>query len=387
MDSKQISPKYLDQILKMTIQQVAESKQEIIEIGELSRTEHERLLKSLEHIKEELAKIIDESDILEEKMRLSRKRLAQVSREFKKYSEEEIRTVYENAKNLQVKLEVLRQRELELRERRDELERRLVQVKETIAKSESLTGKISIVLNYLNGDMKQVGELIEDANRKQAFGLRILEAQEEERRRLSREIHDGPAQLLANSLLRTEIIEKKMNSDDSDSDSVLDEVRQLRHLVREALKEVRGIIYDLRPMALDDLGLVPALMKYLNTVKESFNIPISFQLLGAERRFSMKLETAVFRLVQESVQNACKHAQASQIEVKLEFQKDALSILVKDNGVGFHAEKQREDSFGLIGMSERVDLLGGKLTIHSQPNEGTIVLIHIPIKQEEEVTT
>lgn len=387
MDSKQISPKYLDQILKMTIQQVAESKQEIIEIGELSRTEHERLLKSLEHIKEELAKIIDESDILEEKMRLSRKRLAQVSREFKKYSEEEIRTVYENAKNLQVKLEVLRQRELELRERRDELERRLVQVKETIAKSESLTGKISIVLNYLNGDMKQVGELIEDANRKQAFGLRILEAQEEERRRLSREIHDGPAQLLANSLLRTEIIEKKMNSDDSDSDSVLDEVRRLRHLVREALKEVRGIIYDLRPMALDDLGLVPALMKYLNTVKESFNIPISFQLLGAERRFSMKLETAVFRLVQESVQNACKHAQASQIEVKLEFQKDALSILVKDNGVGFHAEKQREDSFGLIGMSERVDLLGGKLTIHSQPNEGTIVLIHIPIKQEEEVTT
>jgi len=387
MDSKQISPKYLDQILKMTIQQVAESKQEIIEIGELSRTEHERLLKSLEHIKEELAKIIDESDILEEKMRLSRKRLAQVSREFKKYSEEEIRTVYENAKNLQVKLEVLRQRELELRERRDELERRLVQAKETIAKSESLTGKISIVLNYLNGDMKQVGELIEDANRKQAFGLRILEAQEEERRRLSREIHDGPAQLLANSLLRTEIIEKKMNSDDSDSDSVLDEVRQLRHLVREALKEVRGIIYDLRPMALDDLGLVPALMKYLNTVKESFNIPISFQLLGAERRFSMKLETAVFRLVQESVQNACKHAQASQIEVKLEFQKDALSILVKDNGVGFHAEKQREDSFGLIGMSERVDLLGGKLTIHSQPNEGTIVLIHIPIKQEEEVTT
>lgn len=383
MDSRQISPKYLDQILKMTIRQVAESKQEIIEIGELSRTEYERLLKSLEHIKEELAKIIDESDILEEKMRLSRKRLAQVSKEFKKYSEEEIRTVYENAKNLQVKLEVLRQRELELRERRDEIERRLVQVKETIAKSESLTGKISIVLNYLNGDMKQVGELIEDANRKQAFGLRILEAQEEERRRLSREIHDGPAQLLANTLLRTEIIEKKMNSDDSDSDSVLDEVRQLRHLVRAALKEVRGIIYDLRPMALDDLGLVPALMKYLNTVEESFNIPICFQLLGTERRFSMKLETAVFRLVQESVQNACKHAQASQIEVKLEFQEDALSILVKDNGVGFHAEKQREDSFGLIGMSERVDLLGGKLRIHSKTNEGTVVLIHIPIKQEE----
>lgn len=385
MYSKQISPKYLDQILDMTIQQVSESKHEIIEIGELSRTEHERLLKSLEHIKEELAKIIYESDVLELKMRLSRKRLAQVSREFKKYSEEEIRTVYENAKNLQVKLEVLRQRELELRERRDELERRVVQVKETIAKSESLTGKISIVLKYLNGEMKQVGELIEDANRKQTFGLRILEAQEEERRRLSREIHDGPAQLLANTLLRTEIIEKKISS--NRSDSVIEEVRQLRHLVREALKEVRGIIYDLRPMALDDLGLVPAIMKYLNTVEENFNIPICFQLLGTERRFSMKLETAVFRLVQESVHNACKHSQASRIEVKLEFQKEFLLILIRDNGVGFKVEKRRDDSFGLIGMSERVDLLGGKLAIRSQPNEGTTVMINIPIKQEEEVTT
>lgn len=385
MFSKQISPKYLDQILDMTIQQVSESKQEIIEIGELSRTEHERLLKSLEHIKIELAKIINESDILEEKMRLTRKRLAQVSKEFKKYSEEEIRTVYENAKNLQVKLGVLRQREIELRERRDELERRLVQVKETIAKSESLTGKISIVLNYLKDDMKQVGELIEDANRKQAFGLQILEAQEEERRRISREIHDGPAQLLANTLLRTEIIEKKMNSDNFQS--ALDEIRQLRQLVREALKEVRGIIYDLRPMALDDLGLVPALMKYLNTVEENFKIPISFRTLGNERRFSMKLETAVFRLVQESVQNACKHSQASQIEVKLEFQQDSLSILVRDDGIGFNVDNQREDSFGLIGMTERVDLLGGKLTIHSLPNDGTSVLINIPIKQEEEVAT
>lgn len=382
MFSKQISPKYLDQILNMTIQQVSESKQEIIEIGELSRTEYERLLKSLEHIKLEIAKIIDESDILEEKMRLSRKRLAQVSKEFKKYSEEEIRIVYENAKNLQVKLEVLRQREIELRERRDEIERRLVQVKETISKSESLTGKISIVLNYLNSDMKQVGELIEDANRKQSFGLRILEAQEEERRRLSREIHDGPAQLLANTLLRTEIIEKKMNS--NNLESALDEFRRLRQLVREALKEVRGIIYDLRPMALDDLGLVPALMKYLNTVKESFGIPISFQTLGTERRFSMKLETAVFRLVQESVQNACKHSEASQIEVKLEFQQESISILVRDNGIGFNVEKKREDSFGLIGMSERVDLLGGRLTINSFPNEGTSVFINIPVKQEQE---
>ena len=341
MSSKRISTKALDQILNSTIQKVSESKQEIIEIGEISRKEYERLVKKLQEIKVEVAEIIDENDILEERMRLARKRLAQVSKNFNKFNEEEIRTVYEHANDLQVKLSILKQREIQLRERRDELERRLIQVKDTITKSENLTGQISIVLNYLNGDLKKMGELIEDANRRQALGLRIIEAQEEERRRLSREIHDGPAQMLANMLLRAEIIEKKFSSDDPEA--VIQEFRQLRELVRESLREVRSIIYDLRPMALDDFGLIPTLMKYLNTAKDNFGVPIIFKTLGVERRLSSKLEIAVFRLIQESVQNACKHAEATEIEVKVEFQEEAITLSVKDDGKGFNVdEKERE---------------------------------------------
>ncbi len=381
MSSKKISTKLLDQILDSTIEKVSASKKDIIEIGELSRNEYERLLKKLENIKVEVSDIIDEGDVLEERMRLARNRLAQVSKNFNQYGEEEIRTVYENANELQIKLSVLKQREIQLRERRDELERRLVQVKETIEKSENLTGQITIVLNYLNGDLKKIGELIEDANRRQALGLKIIEAQEEERRRLSREIHDGPAQMLANMLLRSEIIEKKLGSDDTEA--VIMEFRQLRELVRESLREVRGIIYDLRPMALDDLGLIPTLMKYLNTAKDNFGMPIMFKTLGTERRLSSKLEIAIFRLVQESVQNACKHSEASKIEVKVEFQEETVVLSIKDDGKGFDVDKEREDSFGLIGMNERVELLEGRFIINSSSERGTLVLIQIPVKVEE----
>lgn len=378
--SKKISTKLLDQILNSTIQKVSESKQDIIEIGELSRNEYGRLVKNLQEIKVEVAGIIDESDILEERMRLARKRLAQVSKNFNQFSEEEIRTVYENANDLQLKLSILKNREVQLRERRDELERRLVQVQETIKKSENLTGQITIVLNYLNGDLKKMGELIEDANRRQALGLRIIEAQEEERRRLSREIHDGPAQMLANMLLRSEIIEKKFSR--NNTEAVITEFRQLRELVRESLREVRSIIYDLRPMALDDLGLIPTLTKYLNTAKENFGVPIVFKTLGTERRLSSKLEIAIFRLVQESVQNACKHAEASEIEVKVEFQEETIVLSIIDNGKGFNVDEERENSFGLIGMSERVDLLEGKFIINSSPERGTLILIQIPVNVE-----
>lgn len=381
MNSKKISSKLLDQILDETIYKVSESKNEVFEIGELSRKEFERLLKKLEKIKIDVAKIIDERDLLEEKTRLARNRLAKVSRNFNKYTEEDVRQVYETANDLQIKLTVLREREIQLRERRDELERRLLQVKETISKAENLTRHISVVLNYLSGDLKRMGELIEDANRRQTLGLRIIEAQEEERRRLSREIHDGPAQMLANMLLRSELIEKKIQY--KGTDAAIAEFKELRKLVRNSLQEVRRIIYDLRPMALDDLGLIPTLKKYLNSVGENFGTEVTIQIIGQETRLASNLEIALFRLAQEAVQNAFKHAKASQIQVKIEFRDEQITLLVKDNGIGFDCNVKKENAFGLIGMNERVDLLEGNFMLDSTPEKGTTILIQIPIKKQE----
>ncbi|MGV3489673.1 MAG: sensor histidine kinase, partial [Tuberibacillus sp.] len=233
-----------------------------------------------------------------------------------------------------------------------------------------------------NGDLKKMGELIEDAKQKQAFGFRIIEAQEEERRRISREIHDGPAQLLAHVLLSSEILGRV--SREQGPEASAKEMAKFREMIRSALYEVRRIIYDLRPMSLDDLGLVPTLDKYLQRLKEQYpNIELTFRTIGEDKRLPQKMEAAIFRLVQEAVQNACKHASPTHVQVVLEFRSNFVILVVKDDGIGFDPNQKREDSFGLIGMKERAEVLEGKLDISSRPNHGTTILIQIPILKEE----
>jgi len=378
MATKGLDIKVLDSILEKMVHTVDHSKEEIFRIGEQSRQEFVSLADELKEIKARVGTIIDEVDKLEVHTRFARKRLSEVSSHFNKYSEEEIRNAYEKAHDLQMQLTVVRQEEKQLRDRRDELERRLVGLNETIERADHLVGQISVVLNYLNSDFKLVGEILEDAQQKQAFGLKIIEAQEEERRKLSREIHDGPAQMLANVMLRSQIIDKVYRESPEQG---VKEIHDLRKMVRSALYEVRRIIYDLRPMALDDLGLVPTLKKYLSTIEEyNGDTTISFTFIGSEQRIPSKFEVALFRMVQEAVQNALKHAEAREITVKLEISRNHVTVIVKDNGKGFDIREKKKDSFGLIGMRERVDLLDGNLTIDSSVGAGTIVMIQVPIE-------
>lgn len=378
MATKKLDMKVLDTILEKMVKTVDHSKDEIFRIGEQSRHEFESITDELRAIKEQVHQVIEEGDRLETHSLFARKRLSEVSSHFNKYSEDEIRQAYEKAHELQMQLTVVRQNEKQLRNRRDELERRLLGLNETIERADHLVGQISVVLNYLNSDFRQVGEIIEDAKQKQEFGLKIIEAQEEERRKLSREIHDGPAQMLANVMLRSQIIDKVFRQDPEEG---YNEIKDLRKMVRSALYEVRRIIYDLRPMALDDLGLIPTLKKYLSTIEEyNSDTNIKFAYIGSERRITSKFEVAIFRMVQEAVQNALKHAEASEITVKLELAKHHVTVIVKDNGKGFDIREKKHDSFGLIGMRERVDLLDGNITIDSSIGAGTIIMIQVPIE-------
>jgi two-component system, NarL family, sensor histidine kinase DegS len=376
--NKTLDAKELDKIVEKMIDTVQHSKDEIFRIGEQSRQEHERLLQELLEVKMLTKQTIEEADKLEIQTRLSRQRLAEVSKDFSLYSEEEIREAYEKAHELHMELAMIREREKQLRLRRDELERRLVGLKETIERAEHLVGQITVVLDYLNSDFRQVGEFIEGAKQKQEFGLKIIEAQEEERKRLSREIHDGPAQTLAHAILRSDFIEKVLK--DRGIEAAIAEIRDFKKMVRSALYEVRRIIYDLRPMALDDLGLIPTLRKYLQTI-EDYNreITVSFVHIGEEVRLPARMEVAVFRLVQESVQNALKHAEATEIQVRTEMNNNQLLVMVKDNGKGFDTTVKKENAFGLIGMKERVELLQGTLTIRSKIGFGTTIFIRIPL--------
>ncbi|MGN7309468.1 sensor histidine kinase [Alkalicoccobacillus gibsonii] len=367
----------LDDIITHTLDSVGTSREKIFNIGETSRQEYETLQSQLKDVRIKVADIIEKHDKTEMHSKFARNRLAEVSRAFNRYSSEEVQAVYEQANEYQVKLAVLHQEETQLREKRDDIERRLINLNETIEHAEQLAVQMTVVYNFLTSDLQQVGEALKDAREKQAFGLQIIEAQEEERRRLSREIHDGPAQTMANVLLRSELVERVFLEDGMDA--ALLEIRDLRKMVKASLAEVRRIIYDLRPMALDDLGLVPTLSKYLTTFEERHNIPVAFRHFGKEHRLSQHFEVAMFRLVQEAVQNAYKHANPKEIQVKIEIKPTMVIIIVRDDGTGFDPEQQKEGSFGLLGMKERVNMLKGELKINSKLKMGTTVFIHIPI--------
>jgi two-component system, NarL family, sensor histidine kinase DegS len=377
MKKRKFDTKTLDFILEKMIETVGTSKNEIFRIGEQCRHDYENLADELKEVKQMVVQTIDEGDKLEGQTRFARKRLSEVSMHFKEYTESEVREAYEKAHKLQMELSMNRQAEKQLRDRRDDIERRLMGLTETIERAENLVSQITVVMNYLMSDLKQMGEVLEDAKLKQDFGLKIIGAQEEERKRLSREIHDGPAQMMANVMMRSDLIERIYK--ERGASEALGEIRSLKKMVRNALYEVRRIIYDLRPMALDDLGLVPTLRKYLQTIEEYHkNTKITFANIGDDKRLPSKYEVALFRLIQESVQNALKHADAKEIQVKVEIQRSNITVVIKDNGKGFDMGVNKPESFGIIGMRERVDLLEGQLSIDSKIGTGTVILIQVP---------
>ncbi|MET3683003.1 two-component system sensor histidine kinase DegS [Alkalibacillus flavidus] len=382
MANTQDQDQALNKIIDEMVNVVSNSKQEIFNLSENARKEQEALTEEVKDIKQQVDEMITDNDRLEHKLKLARQRLSDVSKNFSQYSEKQVQEAYNNTYELHTKLTVQRQQEEGLIKRRDELEQRIRGLEESIQRTENLMSKINVMLNYLTEDFQEVNEAVTQANAKYNFGLKIIDAQEEERRKLSREIHDGPAQMLANVMIRSDIVTKTIR--ERGINEATKEIKDVKELVRNALYEVRKIIYDLRPMALDDLGLVPTLRKYLVTVEDYHEIKVDFKAKESDKRYNSKFEAAVFRLVQESVQNAIKHAETSLIEVKFEETRNQVNIQVIDHGKGFDVETEQDSSFGLTGMRERVEMLDGEIELKSKKGEGTKVMMKLPDKGENQ---
>src|SRR5699024_1352615 len=174
-------------------------------------------------------------------------------------------------------------------------ERRVVCVRVAISLDNNVYQNESVVLNDLYDDLNQVNKMVQSAQEKQESGLKIIEEQEVERKRLSREIPDGPEQSLANILIRSEVVDLAFSK--GDTVQALQEMKNVRKNIRSSLKEVRRIIYNLRPMALDDLGLFPTIRKHIEGLYKLYDWDIRFKILGDERRLDWAYEVAVFRLI------------------------------------------------------------------------------------------
>ena len=220
-------------------------------------------------------------------------------------------------------------------------------------------------------------EAIDDANRLRAS--QIINAQEQERKRIARELHDETSQVLTSLLISLAVLEEAVAAPEAHS-----RIAETRMLAHQTLRAIRNLSIDLRPSALDDLGLLPALRWYVKEYQQKFPIEVDFQATGFKERLPAEMETALYRIVQESLTNIARHSQARKASVTIHESNDAVYATIQDNGCGFdltsiHTTPGQDRGLGLVGMYERAHLLDGYLSLESTPGDGTTIKVCIPI--------
>ncbi len=218
-------------------------------------------------------------------------------------------------------------------------------------------------------------------------GLHILESHEYERNRIARDLHDSSVQSLTGLVHKTELCMRLM---DIDTIRVKLELQTMIETIKTVINGMREIIYDLRPMSLDNLGLTVTIDAYCLQLKKGYDIEVEYQNLTEEPELPSIYKVTLYRILQEACSNVVKHAKASKIVVSLSCEEQILKLSIQDNGVGFDVQNTTEPSgdkpegFGLSMMKERVTLLGGTFQIKSTIGEGTMVSVEMPLQKKEE---
>ena len=294
--------------------------------------------------------------------------LRQIQANFDGASKTDIKTAYDGALDSQQRLFTMRGQLEKLQSDQATLER--------------LTEHLTRTLEALQASGAARPASAGPADGKPAI-VRVVEAQEAERQRLSKAIHDGPAQALSNFIIQSEIA---MRLFEIDPERAKAELSNLKTAASSTFQRVREFIFDLRPMMLDDLGLAPTIKRYVDTFKDKSGIDTTLTVTGADRRIEGVREIMLFRAVQELLTNARNHAQASQIRITYDIDDARVRIGVEDNGKGFDVEAAlngKQKTIGLPTLKERIALMGGEVQIDSQPGHGTQVTMEVPAPSPE----
>ena len=370
----------LRRVLTNTIATLEDNKGQVFDIYEVTRTNLTEAQDILESVQNEARVSLERVASLEMEEQTQKQRLAAVSGNFAQNSEDEIRRCYESVANVQVDLALERDNAKRLKERRDRLLARISNLKDMLKQAEHLAFAVGSVLSYLSSEIGSVVWRIDKAEREKFVGARIIKAQEEERRRISRDLHDSTAQDLANLLLQTAVCEKLI---DYNPEEAKRNVQELRSQIKATLAGVRQVIFDMRPMALDDLGLVPALKELCRKLSEKQLLDTEFDVQGEQWQLAKSAEIAVFRIVQEALNNIVNHSGQRHARLRLLYTGEALSVLVEDRGKGFDEalldNDDEEMRMGIVGMKERGRIIGAEVTVSSVVGKGTKV--HIRVKK------
>jgi two-component system sensor histidine kinase DegS len=285
------------------------------------------------------------------------------------YPREEIKEAYSASQTSQLRLSMLRS-----------------QLEQLQAKKESLQNQAEMLGRFLDL-ADQIPAL---GARGTALGgisaesdnviMRIIDAQEGERQRLARQMHDGPAQSLTNLILQAEIVEKSFGLGMEEARA---ELANLKQSVNATFEKTMDFVFELSPMMLDDLGAVPTLRRYIEDFQDKSGLTVAFDIAGEERRLAPHVEATVFRVIQELLHNVWQHAHASHVQVAVDLQGTMVNISVEDDGSGFNVDEvlssaQERKTLGIVTMQQRIEMLGGSINFDSSLGRGTKVTIQIP---------
>jgi two-component system sensor histidine kinase DegS len=296
-----------------------------------------------------------------------------------------MKDIYDETDKIRVNLVVEKEREMNIIKRRNELESHLKSVHRIAEKADKLSNNFHMANNVLSGELRNLTKEIDIIHDKEILGLKVIEGQELERERIARDMHDGPAQSLSNLIIKTELCLKLL---DKDRDRTRLELQTLRSHIRSTIDETRRLIYNLRPMSLDDLGLIPTIERHIDKLLDEVDfiieLNIDFKNESRKENINSIITLTVFRILQEALNNSKKYSKSTKVIINITFFEEYMEVSVIDNGIGFDIDNIKlklndHRGFGLSMMRERTNLLSGELKILSNENRGTSIYVKIPI--------
>lgn len=336
------------------------------ELMEAVRLDYEQITRELGEIKLLARQASDEVDRANQRKTQMVVRVREMEARLETFARQEIRTTYLASGEADMRVFMMQEQRDRLQDKQRAFER--------------YERSLQLVVNTLQriqADRQKRGEDLDPAL---ANLSRVVHNQEQLRQRIAQRLHDGPAQALANVVLSAEICERAMNRD---PDRARDELMNLKSVVSTTLQETRKFIFDLRPMTLDDLGLIPTLKRYTQDMAAKSGIQIFFSMRGHEERLPPAIEISLFRIAQEAIANVIVHSQASQAVVTFQISEMGATLSIEDDGRGFYveetlAEAREHKTVGLPSMLDHAEMLGTYLVVESMSGRGAKVELTIP---------
>jgi two-component system sensor histidine kinase DegS len=364
----------LDNIIQNISMSISNGIEEIAEMANSSKKDFQELECEFRRLKNDATDSIMKVKAIEE-------RLKNYLEQIKDNTTDNLNS--KEIEDLRLQLAIEKNREKYYVSRRNEIENHLKIIRKVASKSEKIEHDFILAKHLLTGNIKDICDKIDNIHSQELLGIKILEAQENERQRIARDMHDGPAQSLTNLIHKSELCIKLIEKDPIRTSL---ELQSLKNVVRGTIDDTRRIIYNLRPMSIDDLGLIPTLERYIEDIQDDVNYNIRLIHNNDEYEVKPIINLTLFRIVQEAFNNIDKYAQATEVEIQIDYIDDFIELFITDNGIGFDINeiklnKSKKNGFGLSMMKERVHLLSGCIDIKSEINIGTSCYIKVPVNQ------